>query len=165
MTGNWQPLAAAETLGKIVATVLVLAMIGVTVVDVVGRRFGLTIAASFEVTQLLVALGFYLILPQATARRAHIVVDLVPQRLDRTAGLVLAALVDLLCAFVIAWAAAMLLRQGQTLDRFNTLLQFTRLPLSPFVTVMGLCAGLTALVCLTQAVLRLHAAATRWRVK
>ena len=87
-----------------------------------------------------------------------------PQRLDRTAGLVLAALVDLLCAFVIAWAAAMLVRQGQTLDRFNTLLQFTRLPLSPFVTVMGLCAGLTALVCLTQSVLRLHAAATRWRV-
>mgnify|MGYP000873751653 CR=1 FL=1 len=64
-----------------------------------------------------------------------------------------------------AWAAAMLVRQGQTLDRFNTLLQFTRLPLSPFVTVMGLCAGLTALVCLTQSVLRLHAAATRWRLK
>lgn len=160
MTGNWQPLAAAETLGKIVASVLMLTMIGVTVVDVVGRRFGLTVAASFEVTQLLVALGFYLILPQATARRAHIVVDLVPQRLDRPLGLVFAALVDLLCALAFAYATAMLLRQGQTLERFNTVLQFTRLPLSPFVTVMAVCAGLTTLVCLIQSALRLRAALT-----
>jgi TRAP-type C4-dicarboxylate transport system permease small subunit len=166
MRGNWhQSLATVEMVGKIIVTLLMLAMIAVTVADVVGRRFGITLAASFEVTQLLVALTFYLALPQATARRAHIVVDVIPQRHDRVLDLVVAALVDLLSAFVMAWAAAMLIRQGQTLDRFNTLLQFTRLPLSPFVLVMGVFAWATALVCLAQAALRLHAATTLGRAR
>ncbi|MFN4099742.1 MAG: TRAP transporter small permease [Pararhodobacter sp.] len=165
MQGNPQgPLAAVEYLGRIVSTLLMLAMMGVTVADVLGRRFGFSFAAAFEVTQLLVALTFYMILPQATARRAHIIVDLIPQRDDRIGGLLMAALVDLLSAFAIGWAAAMLFRQASTLELFNTLLMFTRMPLSPFVTIMAVMATLTALICLVQAGLRLRALIALWRV-
>ena len=164
MQGNRRPLLqAVDTFGQVLATVLMLSMMGVTVVDVVARKFGYSFGASFEVTQLLVALTFYAVLPQATARRAHIVVDLLPQRAEQTFGLVSAILIDLLCAFAIGWTAAMLLRQGQTLDMFHTLLQFTRLPLSPFVTAMGVLAALAALVCLVQAVLRMRALSLHWK--
>jgi TRAP-type C4-dicarboxylate transport system permease small subunit len=159
MTSRLQiTVAAINTVGRVAATILLLGMMSVTMVDVVGRKLGFSIVAAFELTQLLVALAFYLVLPMATAIRAHITVDLLPVRQDKGAGLVTSVLVDLLSAFAMGWVAAMLFNQAATLSRFNTNLMFLGWPLSPFVLLMAIFASVTSLICLIQAAQRVSSA-------
>ncbi|MEQ5778519.1 TRAP transporter small permease [Thalassospira sp. NFXS8] len=136
--------------GRIATAVLMTALMAITFTDVVGRQFGHPIAFAFEFTQMTVGAMFYIGLPLVTMRGEHIAVDLVPIRPNGPVGIVVVAMVDLLCAFLVAIVARQLWQQAQTLDMFNTVMMFTRWPLAPIVRAMAVMAALTSLICLLQ---------------
>lgn len=141
-----------EQIGAVCAGLLMIVLVAITFVDVVGRQFGYPLSFAFEFTQAAVGVMFYVALPLVTLRKEHIVVDLVPYR----AGSVLAVAVDtfvhLLCTFLMVMATIQLWHQGETLQKFHTVMMFTRWPVAPFVFFMSALSAVTAAVFFALAV-------------
>lgn len=150
-----QFLESVERIFRVLAGLLMAALVVVTFADVVGRQFGHPLSASFELTQVAVAMMFYIALPFVTLRREHVTVDLIPLGEDRIVGRSLGFCVDFLSAVVVAIAALQLWEQAATLTRFNTVMMFLRWPIAPFVQAMAILTGLTAITCVVLAALRL----------
>jgi len=133
--------AAAGAL-KLVAAVLLFAMMAVTFVDVVGRYlFSRPLTGAFELTEVLLGLIVFAGLPIVTWRREHVTVDLATGRLpDRPRALLarLAAAVTAVVLGVLAW------RLGSTaadLSAYGDATVFLGIPLGPVAWAM---AALTA---------------------
>lgn len=158
-------IAVMEGAGALVASALMSLLVIITFIDVIGRQFGYPLGFAFEFTQMSVALMFYVTLPLVTWRREHITVDLLPAPGSNWQGHGLEAVMDLLAAFLIGIGAVQLWEQGETLQTFNTVMMFTRIPLAPLVFFMSALAGVTAAVCVVHAVARLRTAVAVWNEK
>ncbi|MEO1104340.1 MAG: TRAP transporter small permease, partial [Pseudomonadota bacterium] len=102
------------------AGILLVGMMGLTVVDVVGRYlFSAPVPGAFEATQIMLALAIFAGLPLVTARGEHVTVRLVldhlPPRLQGVFDIVAALLV----AVLLAGAAYLLFQRGEALARFG----------------------------------------------
>lgn len=132
---------ARTLLGRLVA-VVPMAMVLVTCLDVVGRRFDLPLPGAIEIVELLMGLLVFGALPLVTADREHVTVSLVDDLLigpglrqirDRLVCAVSAAIVA-----VIAWQ---LFRKAFETASFGDRSAYLGLPLAPLAFFM---AGMTA---------------------
>jgi TRAP-type C4-dicarboxylate transport system permease small subunit len=128
-----------------------LAMVAVTCLDVVGRRFGVPLPGAIEIIELLMGVLVFGALPLVTADRGHVTVGLFDERLsarfralrDRVVGLASAGVVA-----VIAWRLfAKALETASFGDRSN----YLALPLAPLVFFMAAMAAASVAILLLQA--------------
>lgn len=115
-------------LGGVLETIgagMILAMMGVTTIDVVGRYFfSKPLWGGYEMTEILMGLVIFAGMPIATARREHITIDLFESHLGLRTRSWQAAFGDLVCALIagaVAWR--MWLRGRGLLDVGETTMQ------------------------------------------
>ncbi len=135
-----------EAVVKVLAGLLMFSLVLITVVDVIGRKFGHPFAFAFEFTKVAVAFMFYVTLPLVVLRRENVVVDLVPTLSNKLLAAVVEAGVNLLCIGILAIGTVQLWQYGITLERFNTVMMFTRWPIAPMVYFMSVMMGITTIV-------------------
>ncbi len=133
-------------LGSVLGGILMFVLVCITFVDVIGRQVGYPLSVAFEFTQVTVGLMFYLTLPLVTLHREHIVVDFLPFREGSIADLTSEIIVGLVSVAVMAVVTFQLWQQGHTLQTYNTVMMFTRLPVAPVVYFMSVMAAVTTLV-------------------
>ena len=133
-------------LGSVLGGILMFVLVCITFVDVIGRQVGYPLSFAFEFTQVTVGLMFYLTLPLVTLHREHIVVDFLPFREGSIADLTSEIIVGLVSVAVMAVVTFQLWQQGHTLQTYNTVMMFTRLPVAPVVYFMSVMAAVTTLV-------------------
>ncbi len=131
----------------LLAALALFAIMWLTLVDVSGRKLlSQSLPGSLELTELLMVVVIFAGLPLVSLQGEHIVFD----SLDRFFGPRLLrlqhVLVNGLCALLLAGLAwLMWTKAGQMASYGDTTAQL-RLPLGPFVYLMGVLIGLTALI-------------------
>jgi TRAP-type C4-dicarboxylate transport system permease small subunit len=133
----------------VIAAVLVMALMAVTVVDVLGRYLlGIPLPGGFEVTEAMLAVLVFASLPVIEAREQHIVIDLLDplysERVRRVRTLILYA-VSMIILALLTWRlgvkAATLHRDGET----SAILEMPLAPVGYFMTATaGAAAALLA---------------------
>jgi TRAP-type transport system small permease protein len=136
----------ATLCGLLAATALFAIML-LTLADVAGRKLlSQSVTGSLELTELLMVAVIFAGLPLVSLQGEHIVFDSLDPYLPRALRRVQQALVDLFCVAAlggIAWL--MWLKAGQ-MGEYGDITAQLKLPLSPFVYLMSVLCGLTALV-------------------
>lgn len=95
-------------IGAAIASLAVLAMMLIGAADVIATLFGFPIPGALELMEMLMVLVVFLALPQVEARRQHIAIDLVLERLPSVVRQVLALVANalgLLFFAAMAWQA------------------------------------------------------------
>lgn len=132
-------LAAAERAAGLLAAAALAAMGLVTVLDVGGRYLlAAPLPGSYELVQLLLAVSVFAALPLATARREHVVVDLLDAVLPRAVLRATGALATGLAAAALALLAWQLALRGLRLAADGAATNLLRLPLAPLAWLMAL---------------------------
>ena len=132
--------------GALAATAL-FAIMWLTLVDVSGRKaISTSVPGSLELTEMLMVLVVFAGLPLVSLRGEHVVFDsfdtLLPAGLRRAQ----LALVNLLCALALGGVAWLMWQKaGQMMSYGDTTAQL-QIPQGPFVYLMSVLCGLTALV-------------------
>lgn len=136
---------------KLVASVLLFAMMLVTFVDVVGRYFfGHSLNGAYELTEVLLGLIVFAGLPMVTWRREHVTVDLLTSRLPglpRDALARLAAAATTLVLAVLAWRLGV---TAHDLIGYGDATVFLGIPLGPVAGVMAALSGVGAVAALVR---------------
>lgn len=145
---------APTLLGGACAATL-LAMIGLTVVDVVGRYlFAAPVPGAGELIELLLVGVIFLGLPLVSLGDGHVTVDLVTEQLPawtRAPLLLLARLVNALVLGVIGWQ---LLVMGALLTGYGQTSLYLRLPIAPFAYGAAMLCWLASLLLIGMVILR-----------
>jgi TRAP-type transport system small permease protein len=136
-----------STLCGLLAAAALFAIMLLTLADVTGRKlFSQSVTGSLELTELLMVAVIFAGLPLVSLQSEHIVFDSLDAYMPRALRRVQQALVDLFCVAAlggIAWL--MWLKAGQ-MGEYGDITAQLKLPLSPFVYLMSVLCGLTALV-------------------
>ncbi|MCX7631012.1 MAG: TRAP transporter small permease [Geminicoccaceae bacterium] len=128
----------AERGGAFLAALALLVMGLVTVVDVTGRyAANAPLPGSYEIVQLSLAVSVFAALPLATARREHVVVDVLDAVLPRAVLRVFAAATLFLSALVLAALSWQLALRGLRLAEDRAATNLLRLPLAPLAWLMA----------------------------
>lgn len=138
----------ARLLGRVVgvlASLTLLFMALVTLVDVVGRNLlGSPLPGATELTELsLVALTF-LLYPMIAHRQSHISVDLLDRAMSPPMQRAQQALSGALGALVFAALAWQLWVQGARITSYGDVTAFLRIPLGPVIFFMAVLSGVSA---------------------
>ncbi|PRX09306.1 TRAP transporter small permease [Martelella mediterranea] len=137
---------------SVTAGALLLALMALTVTDVVGRYLlNAPVKGAAEVSELLLVSIVYLGLPAVCLDGGHVTVDLVTKSLPRWSErprLFLTGLVSSGVLGVIAWR---LYVYGLQVGGYNLVTNSLRLPVAPVVWFCAVCAGISALVTLALA--------------
>lgn len=113
-------------------------MLGVTVVDVVGRYFlNAPIPGSDEMVSFGLALTIFAGLPLITHSREHISLSLLHDRVGGWAGFVLSKLIDLLCLGVCVLIFTQLIERAEYLRDTGELTSTLRVHLWPIPIIMA----------------------------
>lgn len=132
-------------LGVLSGTML-LAMAGVTFLDVGGRAlFDRPIPAAYELVQICQAVLVFAALPLATRARMHITMGVSLAFIGPRAAAWLAALVDLVSVLFLALFAWRLWLMAGYLTEMGETLMFLRVPVGPLVHFMAAMSALSAL--------------------
>lgn len=138
---------------RLIASVLLFAMMVVTFVDVVGRYvFARPLTGAFELTEVLLGLLIFAGLPIVTWRRAHVAVDLVTSRLPGRPRALLARLAAVVTAGVLALIAWRLGVTASDLTAYGDATVFLGIPLGPVAGAMAALAAVAALLAVIRAV-------------
>lgn len=144
---------AASAILLAVAGLLLLAMMGLTVADVVGRYlFSAPVNGAFEATQIMLALTIFAGLPLVTARGEHVTVRLAIEPLPVAAQRAFDRLADLVSALLLAGAAYLLYRRGVVLGRFGDATMILGVPLSPVAYVLAALSAIASLAAVVRLV-------------
>lgn len=142
--------AAADAL-KLVASVLLFAMMLVTFVDVIGRYFfGHSLNGAYELTEVLLGLIVFAGLPIVTWRGEHVTVDLLTMRLRAVARAVLARVAAVVTALVLGVLAWRLGVTAGDLLGYGDATVFLGIPLGPVAGAMAALAAAGAAVALVK---------------
>jgi len=138
---------------KLVASVLLFAMMLVTFVDVVGRYlFAHPLPGAFELTQVLLGLIVFAGLPIVTWRSEHVTVDLVTTRLPTLPRRLLARVATLTTALVLAMLAWRLSSTASDLLGYGDATVFLGIPLGPVAGAMAALAAVAGLAAVVRVV-------------
>lgn len=139
-----------KLLGTLAGLVAALALFGImvlTAVDVGGRKFmSASVPGSLELTELLMVVVIFAGLPLVSLHGEHVVFDSLDRWLPRGVQRVQQALVDLLCAGLLAGLAWIMWSKGAQMAEYGETTAQLKLPVYPFVWFMSVLCGLTALV-------------------
>lgn len=149
----WRASAAwLDRLLKLVVCLLLLAMMGLTFVDVIGRYgFGHSIPGSFELTQVLLALLIFAGLPLVSAPGDHVTVTLVTDVLPPTLRRWLAMLTQIAAAGAVGLIGWRLWLRADRMLLHNDTTMFLRLPLGPVAKLLAALALIAAALMLLRA--------------
>ncbi|EKE43058.1 tripartite ATP-independent periplasmic (TRAP) C4-dicarboxylate transporter subunit DctQ [Oceaniovalibus guishaninsula JLT2003] len=137
--------AVAATL-EIVSAVLLIGLIGVTVVDVIGRYvFDAPLTGAFEITELLLGALVFAALPLVSRAGEHVEVDILAVLLPARVSAALLWLAALLAAVVLAYFAWQLFHLSQQQRAAGSVSMSLGVPLSP-LAVFGAAACLLAAI-------------------
>jgi TRAP-type C4-dicarboxylate transport system permease small subunit len=129
------------------AAAALFAIMALTAVDVVGRKFfAASLPGSLELTELLMVAVIFAGLPLVSLQGEHVVFDTLDSRLPAALLRAQRAVVDGLCCAALGGLAWLLwVKAGQMASYGDTTAQL-KLPVWPFVGAMALLCGLTAAV-------------------
>ena len=136
-----------STLCGVLAALALFGIMGLTLVDVTGRKvLSTSVTGSLEVTELLLVVVIFAGLPLVSLQSEHVVFDsldpLIPAWLRR----VQQSLVDLCCAAALLGVAWLMWTKGSQMIEYGDLTAQLKLPLGPFVWVMSVLCAVTAFV-------------------
>lgn len=132
-----------------ICAVLLLAMMALTVADVLGRYLlNAPVPGATELTEMLLATVVFIGLPAASLDRDHVKVDLCVEHLRGTARSVLERLVEIASAGILGVIAWRLWVIGVQIDGYGGMTPTLKLPLAPL-------AWLAALLCLAAGMILL----------
>ncbi len=136
-----------STLCGLLAALALFAIMVLTFVDVAGRKFlSTSVTGSLELTELLMVVVIFAGLPLVSLRGEHVVFDSLDRWLPAGLLRLQQALVDLLSgALLLGLAWLMFTKAGQMQEYGDTTAQL-KLPLAPFVYLMGVLCAVTAAV-------------------
>lgn len=142
-----KPKQALAALCGVLAALALFAIMLLTLVDVSGRKLlSASVPGSLELTELLMVVVIFAGLPLVSLRAEHVVFDsldpLLPAWLRRAQHL----LVDGACAAALAGVAWLMWSKGSQMIEYGDRTSQLALPLGPFVYLMSVLCGLTALV-------------------
>lgn len=143
--------AAGLVLTAIAGTLLV-AMMLLTVVDVVGRYiFAMPVVGAFEATEVMLALSIFAGLPLVTARGEHVSVRLLVDHAPAGARRLSAILADVAVAAALAGAAYLLFQRGEALAQYGDTTVLLRIPLAPVAYALAALAAISAVAATVRA--------------
>ena len=120
------------------------AMMLFSVADMVMRRFGVTVAGSYEVIGWLSAAAMALALGTVQRHKGHVAMELIVVRMGRRSRALTDALMALVSLALFAVVAFYVVRYGRVLHETGSLSETLRIIVYPWVYVVGMgCAGLT----------------------
>jgi TRAP-type C4-dicarboxylate transport system permease small subunit len=131
----------------LLAAVALFAIMGLTLVDVSGRKFlSESVPGSLELTELLMVAVIFAGLPLVSLKGEHVVFDSLDSFVPRWFRRVQHALVDLLCVAALLGLAWLMWDKGGQMAEYGDTTAQLKLSLAPFVKVMSALIGLTAFV-------------------
>jgi TRAP-type C4-dicarboxylate transport system permease small subunit len=144
---------AARVLALLVAP-LVFLLMAMTAFDVAGRYlFNRPLYGGYEITELMMGIMVFAMLPVVSTRNEHITIGFNPFRSIAIVERIRRVCVEVLCAFalaIMAWRVAVLGQRAVELGDRTILLQ---LPVAPFAYAIALFAAGAAFIHLRRAVL------------
>jgi TRAP-type C4-dicarboxylate transport system permease small subunit len=135
----------------LVCAVLLLAMMGLTIADVLGRYlFNSPVPGASELTELILAAVIFTGLPAASLDGDHISVDIVAEKLHGLPAVLLSRLVALVSASVLAMVSWRLWIIGDQIASYNGITPTLKLPLAPLGYLVSVLSMIAALICLAD---------------
>jgi TRAP-type C4-dicarboxylate transport system permease small subunit len=145
----------ADALLGVVASAILLAMMFLTVVDVVARYgFNRPVRGAFEVTELMLLVLIFAGLPLVSFSDEHAVMDFIDRPLGPRATRVLERLVQLLCAGVMTLLAWLVWLKADRIWAYRDATDVLRILYGPFVYFMAITLGLAGVIHLYKIVER-----------
>ena len=136
-----------DALCGLLAAVALFAIMLLTLVDVLGRKLlSQSVPGSLELTELLMVVVIFAALPLVSLHHEHVAFDSLDALLPAWLRRVQRWLVELLCAAALAGLAWLLWDKAAQLASYGDTTAQLKLPLGPFVRLMSLLCGLSALM-------------------
>ncbi len=135
------------TLCGSIAAVALFAIMGLTLVDVAGRKLlSTSVPGSLELTELLLVAVIFAGLPLVSLAGEHVVFDSLDPWLPRAVRRVQRLLVNALCVAALAGMAWLMWQKAGQMASYGDTTAQLKLPLGPFVMLMSVLLGVTAAV-------------------
>lgn len=129
------------------AAAALFAIMWLTLVDVSGRKLlSSSVPGSLEVTELLLVLVIFAGLPLVSLHGEHVVFDSLDALLPRRVRRMQQMIVDALCALALAGIAWLMWTKAGQMSEYGDTTAQLKLPLGPFVYLMSVLCGITAVV-------------------
>ena len=139
----------------IAASVLLMLLMLVTVVDVVGRYvFNRPLPGGFELTELGLLVLIFAGLPLVSRADEHVTMDFIDRLMGPAARALLERAVHVLCAGIFFLAAWLVWRKADRIWEYRDATDVLRVVYGPFVYFMAVMIALTAIVHLYKAFAR-----------
>ena len=131
----------------LLATLALFAIMALTLVDVVGRKlFDHSLTGSLEVTEILMVVVIFAALPLVSLHGEHVVFDSLDHLMPSWLRRLQQGLVDLACAAALGGLAWLMGDKAVQMTGYGDTTAQLQLPMGPFVGLMAVLCGLTALV-------------------
>ena len=136
-----------EGLLGVAASAILLAMMGLTFVDVIARYvLNRPLAGAFEVTELLLLVLIFAGLPLVTHADEHALMDFIDRLLGPRGTAVLERAVQALCAAVMFLLAWLVWLKADRIWAYRDATDVLRILYGPFVYFMAIAIGLTGVI-------------------
>ncbi len=136
-----------DALCGLLAGVALFAIMALTLADVLGRKLlSQSVPGSLELTEILMVVVIFAALPLVSLHGEHVVFDSLDPLLPGWLRRLQQALVDLLCCAALAGLAWLMWDKAAAMASYGDTTAQLKLPLGPFVRLMSVLCGLTALV-------------------
>ena len=130
-----------------IAALALFGIMALTFVDVAGRKaISQSVPGALELTELLMVVVIFAGLPLVSLQGEHVVFDSLDAWLPAMWRRVQAVVIDALCALALAGVAMLLWTKAGQMAQYGDTTAQLKIPQAPFVYLMSLLCGLTALV-------------------
>ena len=131
----------------LLAALALFAIMALTLVDVAGRKlFSHSVTGSLEVTEILMVVVIFAALPLVSLHGEHVVFDSLDHLMPTWLRRLQQGLVDLACAGALGALAWLMWDKAVQMASYGDTTAQLQLPMGPFVGLMAVLCGLTALV-------------------
>lgn len=136
-----------DLLCGLLAALALFAIMALTLVDVAGRKLlSHSVTGSLEVTEILMVVVIFAALPLVSLHGEHVVFDSLDHLMPAWLRRLQQGLVDLACAAALGGLAWLMWDKAQQMASYGDTTAQLQLPMGPFVGLMAVLCGLTALV-------------------
>jgi TRAP-type C4-dicarboxylate transport system permease small subunit len=137
---------AVRVLCGLLAALALFAIMALTLVDVGGRKLlSASVPGSLEVTELLMVVVIFAGMPLVALAGEHVVFDSLDAFIPAPVQRVQQAVVELLCAAALGGLAWLMWTKAGNMAEYGDVTAQLRMPLGPFVYLMSVLIGVTAL--------------------
>ena len=132
---------------NLIGALILVILMGMTFVDVIGRSFfNSPLNGAVEVTELLLGVMVFLLLPSATLNQEHISVDIIDSFAGKFLDFVRNLLTGIIGTVFFALIAYKMWEHAHRAASYNDATNNLSIPIAPFVYGLSLLSGLTAIM-------------------